>query len=126
MSVMKMRGWRRLGVVLSVLWFIGFGWWLRQADYDNAMKFAGYDMCSYAYERKRAREFSDLEQALREDAQVNREFHDCLHRAGEDFVRLITPWWVIIVMDVLSIALMWLLAWIIVRVGRWVAVGFRT
>jgi hypothetical protein len=23
-----MRGWRRLGVVLSVFWFVGFGWWL--------------------------------------------------------------------------------------------------
>jgi hypothetical protein len=96
---MNMRGWRRLGVVLSVLWFFGFGWWLRQADYDRAWNYAGHATCI--------------------------ELGDC-ERASERFLAMATPWWGIIVMDVLSIALMWLLAWIIIRVGRWVALGFRT
>jgi hypothetical protein len=87
---MKMRGWLRLGVVLSVIWFFGFGWWLRQDDYDRAARYAGYATCI--------------------------EFGDC-NRASERFLAMATPWWGIIVMDVLSIGVLWLLAWIIVRVG---------
>jgi hypothetical protein len=37
-----------------------------------------------------------------------------------------TPVIVIVAIDVASIALFWLLAWIIVIVGRRVAIGFRT
>src|SRR5262249_12282340 len=102
-----MRGWRRLGIVLSVFWFVGFGWWLRQADFDSARNVAGYEQCAIIYNMQRdAPDFRD-----RMD-QVIREYYDCEHRAGERFVSAATPWWGIIVMDALSIGALWLLAWI--------------
>jgi hypothetical protein len=93
-----MKGWRRLGVVLSVLWFIGFGWWLRQADLDFAARYAGYATCI--------------------------DLGDC-DRASERFLSVVTPWWGIVIADALSIGALWLLAWIAVVVVRWVAAGFR-
>jgi hypothetical protein len=106
--------------VLSVFWFVGFGWWLREADYDSARKVAGYEMCSTIYDMKRdAPGFSDHSE------QVIREFHDCLKRAGAEFMRAASPWWAIMVADALSIGALWLLAWIVVAVGRWVAAGYR-
>jgi len=30
-------GWHRIGVVLSVLWFVWFDWWLRKYPFDTAM-----------------------------------------------------------------------------------------
>jgi hypothetical protein len=33
--------------------------------------------------------------------------------------------WIFVAVDLGSIALFWLLAWIVVSVGRWVAAGFR-
>jgi hypothetical protein len=33
-----MRGWQRLGVVLSVIWFVGFGVWLWITSADNLSK----------------------------------------------------------------------------------------
>jgi hypothetical protein len=91
-----MRGWRWLGVVLSVFWFVGFGLWLRQADYDSALKVAGFENCSIVYDmqvKRYAPESSD-------HRQVVREFSECLNRAGARFVA--PPWWKIIVTDALS------------------------
>jgi hypothetical protein len=115
-----MRGWRRIGVVLSVLWFAGFGWWLRQDDYDRARTIAGYDLCSAIYDTKRdAPDFSEHMQ------QVIREFYDCENQAGARFVSAATPWWAIIVADAFSVGALWSVAWIAVAVGRWVTAGFR-
>jgi hypothetical protein len=75
-----MRGWRRLGIVLSVFWFVGFGFWLRQADFDSARKGA---------------------------------------------VGAVTPVWAIVIIDAFVLAVLWLLAWMVVAVGRWVAAGFQ-
>jgi hypothetical protein len=52
------------------------------------------------------------------------EFNDCLEQAGTRFLRMATPWWGIVVADALSIGALWLLAWIALVVGRWVAAGF--
>jgi hypothetical protein len=31
-----MRGWHRIGLVLSVFWFVWFDWWLRKYAFDTA------------------------------------------------------------------------------------------
>jgi hypothetical protein len=100
----NMRGWRRVGIVLSVFWFVGFGWWLRQAELDDARYFAGYSIC---------------------DADIIKDKLDCLNRAGETYIALYPPLWGTILVDALSIGALWLLAWLAVVVGRWVAAGFR-
>lgn len=91
--------------------------WLRQADYDSALKVAGFENCSIVYDmrvKRYAPESSD-------HRQVVREFSECLNRAGTRFV--VPPWWKIIVTDALSVGALWLLTGIIVVVGRRVAAG---
>jgi hypothetical protein len=119
-----MRGWRRLGVVLSVVWFFGFGYWLRQADFDYARKVAGYEQCSAAYDMERdAPYFGDrIDDHVH---QVIERYNDCNKRAGAFFVNMATPWWGILVMDALSVGALWALAWIVFAVGHWVTAGFR-
>ena len=101
--------------MLSVFWFVGFGWWLRHEDIDRAQKFAGYDMCSAAYDMM-------LEADVDGRAKI---FHDCLDRAAERFKELYPPLWGTVAVDALSIGALWLLAWIALVVGRWIAAGFR-
>jgi hypothetical protein len=115
-----MRGWRRIGIVLSVFWFIGFGWWLRQDTYDSAWKISGYDRCGAIADMKRAPLWNNDDLA-----RVNREEHECEEKAKARFLRDVTPLWGVIVADALSLGALWLLAWIVVAVGRWVAAGFR-
>jgi broad specificity phosphatase PhoE len=105
-----MRGWRRIGVVLSVFWFVGFGLWLRHADVDRAWKIAGYDIC--------------LSPDIYDDAERYYVCSDRAHRTFEDLVAS-SPWWMDVVAAALSVGALWFLAWIAVVVGRWVAVGFR-
>jgi hypothetical protein len=116
-----MRGWVRIGIVLSVLWFFGFGWWLRQADFDNARMTAGYDTCSIIYNMHRDAPVHSNPPLDR----VVKEFDNCLERVGARFMRVASPMWGIIVVDALSLALLWLVAWMVVAVGRWVKAGFR-
>jgi hypothetical protein len=115
-----MKGWRRIGVVLSVLWFVGFGWWLRVADFDYAKKVAGYEQCSLAYDLER--NAPDFGNHIHETIE---KFNDCNKQAGALFRSIATPWWAIIVMDAFSVGALWALAWIVFVVGRWVAAGFR-
>jgi hypothetical protein len=125
MGSANMRGWRRLGIVLSVFWFAGFGWFLlneRLDDFNHDWKMNTY-ICDSTYERKRyAPEF----QYLSEEAanQVAKDFHNCLEREGAK-TNFRTPLWGIVVIDALSIGAVWLLAWIVLAVGRWIAAGFR-
>jgi hypothetical protein len=34
-----MKGWRRIGIVLSVLWFVGFGFWLWSSETNRHYEF---------------------------------------------------------------------------------------
>jgi len=71
-----------------VFWFVGFGWWLREADYDSARKVAGYETCSTICDMKRdAPGFSDHIE------QVVREFYDCQDRARARFIIAAVPVW---------------------------------
>jgi hypothetical protein len=40
-------------------------------------------------------------------------------------MEIVSPWWGIILVDAFVLGLLWVLAWIVVAVGRWVTAGFR-
>jgi hypothetical protein len=56
---------------------------------------------------------------------INRWQRQCEDIASADYFRKATPMWSILAADALSLALLWLLAWMIIAVGRWVAATFR-
>ena len=85
-----MEGGRRLGIVLSVLWLIGFAWWLRGDDLEHARKAAGYDTCRVIYEMQYERLDSD---------RLVRNYHECVEKASALFIATTTPWWAIVALD---------------------------
>jgi hypothetical protein len=123
-----MRGWRRIGIVLSVFWCIGFSWWLLEVERENDRRLwiaSGWNVCDADAKDKREQlSWNERERII---ARVDREERECKEKAAARFHSMveIKPWWGFAVANAISLALLWLLAWIVVCVGRWVAAGFR-
>jgi hypothetical protein len=111
--VNKIRVWRRLGVVISVLWFIGFFVWTwNNEDEENALgRKIHADYCiaesgpGGMFGPHPDRPASEMDRRYA----CFKGFHE--HKS---------PFDVVLINDLLLIALAWLLAWITIRVGRWV------
>jgi hypothetical protein len=127
-----MRGWRRLGVVLSVLWFVGFGCWAWYSTVSSYGELLGrnLDHCLAMSSSSMDRLNWDDPQRDQKFKEINKEEEACMNRAKALFFSqrdsLKSDFWVLVlIVDVGSIALVWFLAWIIIRVSRWVTAGFR-
>ena len=63
------------------------------------------------------------------DAQIQRDLRNCTDRASGFFTeqvgKLWSNIWVLLLVDAATIVLAWLLAWIVVRLVRWVSRGFH-
>jgi hypothetical protein len=130
--VQIMSGWRRLGVVLSVLWFVGFGGWLWTSSVRGYQDFYGFELrnCSAMSSMKRDALRADDQQYDQKSAKIIGEEKACTDNADAFFSREIDKLysqevWVLLAIDVALLALFWLLAWIVVAVGHWVLAGFR-
>jgi hypothetical protein len=131
----SMRGWRRLGVVLSVFWCVGFSWLLWKLERDEAhrqWRASGWEVCTLDAADKRKRlqneEHAPLDR-LELIARIDGEERECHAKAGARYdsalKRTAMPVWSYVVANAISLAVLWLLAWAVVCVGRWVAAGFR-
>jgi hypothetical protein len=106
-----------------VFWFVGFGWWLQQSEQESAWTKSGYEICGADFDEKR--------EALRGDGLLDQsdrlfaELNYCEARAMARYREVVTPFSDIVVIDAFSLGALWLVAWITVVVGRWVATGFR-
>jgi hypothetical protein len=122
-----MKGWRRLGIVLSVLWFVGFGGWLWFSEVDRHSK-SHMDQLTNCFQiesLKRGAIRWDDPQRDEKIAEIATEHRACMDEAGEFFMRPRPYAWVLILIDAGVLAVFWLVAWLTVVVGRWVAAGFR-
>jgi hypothetical protein len=117
-----MRGWRRLGIVLSVIWFVGFfGWmWSHAADEATLVYRMSSSTCYHRYGSSTSQELdmakydvcaAEASAKLRTDYNAVRNFSS----AG-----------IVIAVDLALILLGWLIVWGIVAVVRWVARGFAS
>jgi hypothetical protein len=108
-----MRGWRRIGVVLSVIWFVGFGGWMffSEIGKHNDRLDTSLSICNHRYDT--AREL----------------LQECYARATDTHTRLVREFYsgvpFLFLIDAATVGLFWLLAGIVFAVGRWVAAGFR-
>jgi hypothetical protein len=123
-----MSGWYRIGVVLSVLWFIGFGLWLRfyMSNYAGEYLKREFSFCSTTWEAEKDRflhEFGDKWDRPAIDKQLAKliQFeNECRERASASFYSQRVSNWAIALIAAISVALLWLVTLIAVFVGRWV------
>src|SRR5947209_919680 len=82
-----MRGWRRIGVVLSVLWFVGFGGWLWTNEMGGHSEFYKFQLQNcYTIERmKREPLRLDDPQYDQKTAKIDSEHEACRDKAAAFF-----------------------------------------
>ena len=130
-----MKGWRRIGIVLSVVWFLGFGVYLfAEPTWEAELHGRRLQNCYLIYggsiedARKYASDADDMIKRWMPDIEARRE--ECENKASlwytdhrqSNFVRLAE----IVALNLLSIALAWAVAWGCIAVGRWVHREFTT
>jgi hypothetical protein len=126
-----MRGWLLLCIVLSVLWFVGFAYWRVESDASEADQIS-VSMVQSCWSGFGARVDSlysagDLQRRDEKMQEFGREREACLKQAIDIYEKRSYPLYesTMWVTDAASVAFFWMLAWIVVRVGRWVIAGFR-
>ena len=118
---MKARGWRRVGIVLSVIWFLGFGAFLFVQPSDGAKAYAR-TYCDAHRMIDRYRDNNPHEWTAADIA-------ECVSAAilkydGERPRDLLNVAAGVLAADLLMIGLGWLIAWGCIAVGRWIHRGF--
>lgn len=115
------RGWRRIGIVLSVLWFVGFP--LYQLFSDHSRNLGLYEAqtaaCRHAL----------MEDRLSGEEQLSSRYRKCLDDANlllrmADDGLLTTGLPLFAFFGSVMIFLAWLIVWGLVAVVRWVNRGF--
>ena len=129
----RMRGWKRIGIVVSVLWFFGFGLWMWSSEISRIGNFyrwqlegcssllhiqmKGLDAVTNAEVReRRLAEYLAKEKACQaKAAELHREQSDGLFGKGIA---------ILLAIDLGVIVFGWLVVWLVVSVVRWVRRGF--
>ena len=105
----KLNIWHRLGIVASVLWFVGGGIWQRTSDVARAS-----DMMGFTY--RTCTESAALKNIY--------NFTPCMDEATKQFELFLEgSWGNVAFMAIVPIALGWLGAYFILWVTRWVLAG---
>jgi len=124
-----MKGWRWIGIVASVIWFFGFGvlFWNQYVEDAVAPYAQDLKICSAIEEysdqfwQENARDKEELSEKL----QANQdEYEKCRSKAKlrweserpSDSMAIAA----VLVIDLVTIALGWLIVWGCVALGRWV------
>ena len=101
-----MRGWKRLGVVLSVVCFAAFGLWLRHESQEQAWIASGHRTCGYEADASgegwRRANPHDLERPLNDGDEWQ---HECERTASEVVLERTGTVWDHVVVDARSIAI---------------------
>jgi hypothetical protein len=128
---LPMRGLRRLGIVLSALWFVGFGVWLWLTTTGAYMDVHQGQLqdCYNLYRKEREQLWGYDPEFDQKAAKINSEYKACQEEATAHFDREVgklfySQGWFILAVDAGVLALVWLVAWISVSVWRWVAAGW--
>jgi hypothetical protein len=132
-GAMTMKGWRRIGIIVSVIWFLGFGVFLWNQYVEDAVAAYAQDLkiCSAIEQysddfwQANARNSEELSEKL----QANQDqYEKCRSKAKlqweserpSDSMAIAA----VLVIDLVTIALGWLIVWGCVAFGRWVQRGF--
>jgi hypothetical protein len=130
------RGWRRIGIVLSIIWFVGFGFFLWRSTLEGHLELLrnGLHTCGVIYEMQ-----TDTTHSVTNDDERNRRYAandakwkqcqdgaEASYRRGVQDLRTGTFWGVLIAFDAGTLLIAWFVVWIVVLVVRWIGRGFTT
>jgi hypothetical protein len=127
---LSVSGWQRIGVILSVLWFVGFGVFMFEDEIsrlsDSHVRQLGNCNKIAEFERQWFLRRDDPAYATK-DAEVQRKLDKCRDDVSAYFMKQdpLSNLWILLLIDLASIALAWLLVWIVVSLVRWVSRGFQ-
>lgn len=128
------RGWRRIGIVVSVIWFIAFGCYVWTDSTRSNGEFYSFQlrMCSAALDiRNQSLQYARTPEERDQGSSHNEaEYEKCetdaktLFFSGTDQLYRGIP--LLLGVDLAIIAVGWALVWFVVFVVRWVRRGFAS
>ena len=114
---MRRSGWRRLGIVLSVLWFLVGGFIGNKAALDVAglRTRDQFENCVAANKREQG-----------EHAPYDQIWTPCWQQQSANFKQNAEGrWWIALAVALVPIPIGWLVGWLLISTGRWIWTGFK-
>ena len=125
----RARGWRLIGIVLSVIWFVGFGGFLWTGEVERIGNFFTWQLRTCKAILDADDEGLSLEEYRKRHDEHWKKYESCQDRASVFFssqhrkLRQSIP---ILLADAATVLIGWLAVWGIVAVVRWVNRGFAS
>ncbi len=134
----RLNGWQRIGVLLSVIWFVGFAWFLWTGSKGHALDFYGGQlrMCGAILDADNSalQYIQDLDKRNARQDENWTNYEKCkenaeqfYHRNAGDYASW-NQWglglFLLFTVDLVIVAVAWLFAWLGVGVIRWIRRGF--
>jgi len=130
------RGWRRVGIVLSVIWFVGFAAFIWVLDMRDKSDFLGHQLhfCGLILDTdtESLQYFKDDGERQKKDSANWTKYHDCQAKAQAFFIadaergHGATGIALLFGVDLATVLISWLVTWLVVLVVRWVGRGFAS
>src|SRR5437016_6346166 len=121
MGTGRTRGWRRIGIVLSVLWFIGFGGWIRISGVQHISDFYSWQlkMC-YAIlgtDNESLQYIKNPDDREKRQAENSAKHKRCEEQASAFFMQQADQNYngipILLGIDLATVALGWLVVWFV-------------
>jgi hypothetical protein len=113
---------QRLGIVLSVAWAIGAGWYQRSVDIERAVGENSLPRVAHSLCERGNEDTAETNGRLGLRPSVGHQ--DCAKfvspEALKENMRIWAPWSNTLAMALVPIPVAWLLAWLLIRTGRWI------
>jgi hypothetical protein len=114
---MRLNGWQRIGIVLSITWFFVGGFWGNKIALDEAGARTSSQLDACVAENKlRFGEYGPYDQV----------WTPCWNQFRTNFMRNAEGhWWAALVAATVPIPIAWLLAYAFAYLTRWIRAGFK-
>jgi hypothetical protein len=126
----KGRGWRRIGIVLSVIWFVGFFAWVWTNDVQQKSEFAAHQVNGcyliLSADNESLQYIKDENERETRSAANWRKYHDCEDRVWAFFTTEVqashsaAALAILLAIDLAAVLIGWLTTWSVVLVVRWI------
>ena len=130
MAVKWARGWRRLAIVASLVWFVVFGGWMRKDQTDTIVGIFAAESCWRIQDTAGPSDYLEQDQAVRERPRAQNSAKKIQCDAGarrifdEQWAATRAVLWMPPLIDIASLAFFGLLFSAVALIVRWVTRGF--